>query len=186
MKKSMKGTIAIAAGIALLLGGGGSLAYWQGSASTTSATIQTGELNVALTSGATWQVKRGSTTTDITSTLASYKMVPGDQIIYTVPFQTKANGTNLTATGAVSWGGFASVPAHLTSSVAGTYNSAAIAGSSFTVAGGTANGQLVFTLTWPFGANATNDTAAATMNQSWNLGATTVTVTQNANGATTP
>ncbi|MFE7846198.1 alternate-type signal peptide domain-containing protein [Microbacterium sp. NPDC057407] len=182
MKKSMKGTIAIAAGIALLLGGGGSLAYWQGSASTTSATIQTGELSVALTSGAKWEVKRGSTTTDITSTLSSYKMVPGDQIIYTVPFQTKANGTNLTASGAINWGGFSAVPAHLTSSVAGTYNAGAIAGTSFTVASGTANGQLVFTLTWPFGSNATNDTAA-TMNQNWNLGATTVTVTQTANGA---
>ena len=183
MKKSMKGTIAIAAGIALLLGGGGSLAYWQGTASTDSATIQTGELSVALTSGATWQVKRGSTTTDITSSLASFKMVPGDQVIYTVPFQTKANGTNLTASGTVNWGGYASVPAHLTSTAAGTYNSAAISGTSFTVASGTANGHLVFTLTWPFGANATNDTAAATMNQSWNLGATTVTVTQTANGA---
>ncbi|WP_461470863.1 alternate-type signal peptide domain-containing protein [Microbacterium sp. HJ5] len=183
MKKSMKGTIAIAAGIALLLGGSGSLAYWQGSAQVSSATVQTGELSVALTSGATWQVKRGSTTTDITSTLSSFKMVPGDTVVYTVPFQTKANGTNLTAGGAINWGGYAAVPAHLTSSVAGTYNSAAISGSAFTVASGTANGQLVFTLTWPFGTSATNDTAASTMNQSWNLGATTVTVTQTANGA---
>ncbi|WP_127473136.1 alternate-type signal peptide domain-containing protein [Microbacterium sulfonylureivorans] len=183
MKKSMKGTIAIAAGIALLLGGGGSLAYWQGSAQVSSATIQTGELSVALTPGATWQVKRGSTTTDITSTLASFKMVPGDTVVYTVPFQTKANGTNLTASGAINWGGYATVPAHLTSTAAGTYNSTAITGGAFTAASGTANGQLVFTLTWPFGANATNDTAAATMNQSWNLASTTVTVTQTANGA---
>ena len=182
MKKSTKGTIAIAAGIALLLGGSGSLAYWQGSAQTSAATIQTGELNVALTSGATWQVKRGSTTTDITGSLASYKMVPGDTIVYTVPFQTKANGTNLTANATVNWGGFASVPAHLTSSVAGTYNGAAVAGTSFAVASGTSDGRLVFTLSWPFGANATNDTSA-TMNQSWNLGATTVTVAQTANGA---
>ena len=149
---------------------------------TVSATIQTGELNVALTTGATWQVKRGSTTTDITSTLATFKMVPGDTVIYTVPFQTKANGTNLTAGGAINWGGYAAVPAHLTSSVAGTYNSTAITGGAFTVASGTANGQLVFTLTWPFGTGASNDTAS-TMNQSWNLGATTVTVTQTANGA---
>lgn len=183
MKKSMKGTIAIAAGIALLLGGGGSLAYWQGSAQTSTATIQTGELNVALTSGATWQVKRGSTTTDITSTLASFKMVPGDTIVYTVPFQTKANGTNLTADATIAWGGFAAVPAHLTPAVAGTYKGATISGTSFDVASGTVNGQLVFTLTWPFGSNASADTAAATMNQSWNLGATTVTVTQTANGA---
>ncbi|GAB2844311.1 alternate-type signal peptide domain-containing protein [Microbacterium insulae] len=177
MKKSMKGTIAIAAGIALLLGGSGSLAYWQGSTSTSSATIQTGELSVALTSGATWQVKRGAITTDIAD-ISTFKMVPGDQVIYTVPFQTKASGTNLTATGAVAWGGYTGIPAHLTSTAAGSYNGAAISGTSFTVASGTANGSLVFTLTWPFGANATNDTAAATMNKSWNLGATTVTVTQ--------
>lgn len=183
MKKSTKGTLAIATGIVLLLGGGGSLAYWQGSAQVSAATIQTGELSVNLTSGATWQVKRGSTTTDITSTLASFKMVPGDTVIYTVPFQTKANGTNLTAGGTVNWGGYTSIPAHLTSSVAGTYNSAAITAGAFTVASGTANGSLVSTLTWPFGANATNDTAAATMNQTFNLGATTVTVTQTANGA---
>ncbi len=184
MKKSMKGTIAIAAGIALLLGGGGSLAYWQGTASTSSATIQTGELSVSLTSGATWQVKRGATTTPIAN-ISTFKMVPGDQVIYTVPFQTVAAGTNLTAGGTIAWGGYSSIPAHLTSTATGTYNSTAISGTTFTVVpNATANGSLVFTLTWPFGANATNDTAAATMNQNWNLGATTVTVTQNLNGAT--
>lgn len=183
MNKATKGTFAIAAGIVLLLGGGGSLAYWQGSTQAASQTIQTGQLNVSLTSGATWQVKRGSTTTDITSTIGSFKMVPGDTVVYTVPFQTVANGTNLTASGSINWGGYSSIPAHLTSASTGTYNSAAISAGAFTVASGTTNGTLVFTLTWPFGTNATNDTAAATMNQTWSLGATTVTVTQTANGA---
>ncbi|MCW3493466.1 alternate-type signal peptide domain-containing protein [Microbacterium sp. SSM24] len=184
MKKSMKGTIAIAAGIALLLGGGGSMAYWQGTASTSSAVVQTGELGITVGSNPTWQVKRGTTTTPIAN-ISTFKMVPGDQVIYTVPFQTVAAGTNLTASGSIAWGGFSSVPAHLTAATTGsTYNSVAISGTTFTVAQGTANGSLVFTLTWPFGANATNDTAAATMNQNWNLGATTVTVTQTANGAT--
>lgn len=183
MKKSMKGTIAIAAGIALLLGGGGSLAYWQSSASTTGATISTGELNVTVnTPSATWQVTRGSTTTTINP--ATFKMVPGDTVIYTVPFSTVAAGTNLTATGTVAWGGYAGIPAHLTSSATGTYNSAAISGTTFTVVpNATTNGSFVFTLTWPFGTNATNDTSAATMNKSWNLSATTVTVQQTANGA---
>ena len=181
MKKSMKGTIAIAAGIALLLGGGGSLAYWQGTASTTAATIQSGELSVELTPAATWQVKRGATTTTINP--ATFKMVPGDQVIYTVPFQTKAAGDNLTAGGTVAWGGITGLPAHLTTATTGTYNASPITAGAFTVASGTANGSLVFTLTWPWG-TASSDTAAATMNKTWNLAATTVTVTQTINGAT--
>ena len=44
---------------------------------------------------------------------------------------TTARRPNLTAAGAINRGGYAAVPAHLTSSVAGTYNRTAINGSAF-------------------------------------------------------
>lgn len=181
MNKSLTGSLAIAAGIVLLVAGGGTLASWQGSAEASATSIQSGDLSVSVQPGATWQVKRGSSTTDITSTIGSFKMVPGDTIVYTVPFQTKASGTNLTAKGTVSWGGFSSLPSQMTAATSGTYGSSAITGGQFTVASGTTNGSLVFTLTWPYGQVAAD--GPATMNQTWNLGATTFTVEQTANGA---
>lgn len=178
MNKATKGTVAIAAAITLLLGGAGSLAYWQESASVAATSVSTGQLHVTVpTTGSTWTVKKNTTATATPITnISTFKMVPGDIVTYTVPFTTTAEGDNLTATGTVAWGAAATLPAGMTSSTSGTYNSVAFAGTTFAVVkqATPVNGQLVFTLTWDFGT--TGNTTG--MSQTINLAATTVTVQQ--------
>jgi len=174
VKKTTKGTIAIAAAITLLLGGAGSLAYWQESASIATQNVSTGQLKVSTGTG-TWAVKKLGATATTPITVGSFKMVPGDTVTYTVPFSTIAEGDNLVASANVAWGAASNLPAGMTSTVGGTYNSASFTGTSFPVvkSSGTA-GTLVFTLTWDIGTSGSN----AGMNQTINLAATTITVAQ--------
>src|SRR5690606_4954316 len=82
--KLVKGSIAGAAGIALLLGGAGTLAYWNDSADVNSAaSISTGTLSVASTIAGSWS----------NGTIANY--VPGDSNVYTETFTVTAVGDNL-------------------------------------------------------------------------------------------
>ena len=81
MNKLVKGAIAGAAGIALLLGGAGSLALWNSSATITSATINAGTLTVTASGGA-WSTNPAL-------------WVPGDTFTYTATLTVTAKGTNL-------------------------------------------------------------------------------------------
>ncbi|MCW4384822.1 alternate-type signal peptide domain-containing protein [Salinibacterium sp. SYSU T00001] len=83
MNKLLKGSIAGAAGIVLLLGGAGTLAYWNDSATVASAgTVSSGELSIASTVAGTWD-----------DSIAL--IVPGDSLTYTEQFTVTASGDNL-------------------------------------------------------------------------------------------
>ncbi|HWM34700.1 MAG TPA: alternate-type signal peptide domain-containing protein [Pseudolysinimonas sp.] len=84
MNKLVKGAIAGAAGIALLMGGAGSLALWNDSASITDASISSGQLSISATAGS-W-------------TGNPALMVPGDTATYTSTVTITAKGTNLKST----------------------------------------------------------------------------------------
>jgi alternate signal-mediated exported protein len=82
MNKLLKGSIAGAAGIALLLGGASTLAYWNDSETLTGAgTVTAGELDIKPIS-ATWD-------DDISA------IVPGDSLKYTGVVEVTAVGDNL-------------------------------------------------------------------------------------------
>lgn len=84
MNKLVKGSIAGAAGIALLLGGAGTLAFWNDSADVASAaSIATGTLKVDSTTAGSWS----------NGTITNY--VPGDSNVYTETFTVTAVGDNL-------------------------------------------------------------------------------------------
>src|SRR5690554_3920314 len=84
MNKLVKGSIAGAAGIALLLGGAGTLAYWNDIENLgTGGVIATGTLDIAPTTAGTW------TGDDVTF------FVPGDSAEYTESFTITAVGDNL-------------------------------------------------------------------------------------------
>lgn len=83
MNKLTKATIAGATGIALLLGGAGSLAYWNATTSFTAGTITAGTLEI--TPGA------GSWDRDIAH------VVPGDSLVYTKTFEITAVGDRIAA-----------------------------------------------------------------------------------------
>jgi alternate signal-mediated exported protein len=103
MNKLVKGAIAGAAGIALLMGGAGTLAYWNDSADVlaTGQAIQSGDLSVTplAAPASVWSVKpwngsaSGSATT--IANIATFKMVPGDVVEYTKSVTLVATGTTL-------------------------------------------------------------------------------------------
>ena len=91
MNKLIKGAVAGAAGIALLLGGAGTFALWNSSATVSAQTINAGVLTVAAASDGVW--KDGSTTINPTT----YRVVPGKTLVYTQTLNITATGDDLTA-----------------------------------------------------------------------------------------
>jgi alternate signal-mediated exported protein len=96
MNKLAKGAIAGAAGIILLMGGAGSLAYWSDSATAGAQgqTITAGQLKFGTPTAGAWYLN--NSTTALTSTqLSQLKIVPGDKLEFKQDVPFNAQGTNL-------------------------------------------------------------------------------------------
>ena len=91
MKKFVKASIATAAGITLLLGGTGTFATWNASASAGAADITAGNLVVKSKGEGVWM--SGNTAIDINT----YAIVPGEVLTYTKEMTVIAEGEQLTA-----------------------------------------------------------------------------------------
>lgn len=95
--KVMKGALATGVGLALLVGGGGTLATWNQSADANMGTVATGDLNLEVPEG-TWQNALGQAIQ-----IDSYKAVPGDVLTFTQDLEVTLAGdqmlANLTVTG---------------------------------------------------------------------------------------
>lgn len=102
----IKGAAAIAVGAGLLLGGGGTLAWWNAADSAAPGTIVAGDLNVAKAGAGVWTDRAGATIPDI----ANYKVVPGDKLTFTQTLDVTLTGSKmaaeLTATGTGASSGF--------------------------------------------------------------------------------
>ncbi|WP_312180575.1 alternate-type signal peptide domain-containing protein [Arthrobacter sp.] len=100
MNKMAKGALATGVGVALLLGGGGTLAVWNQSASANAGTIVAGDLNLVAAKGV-WTNAKGTIVDP-----ASYKVVPGDVLTYTQTLDVTLVGdlmnAKLTLSGAAS------------------------------------------------------------------------------------
>lgn len=90
MNKFAKGSLAAGAGLVLLLGGAGTLAYWNDSAELTGGTINAGKLQ--LTEAGSW--------TDG----APEVLVPGDSVTYSSTLTLDAQGDNIEGTIALDKG----------------------------------------------------------------------------------
>lgn len=97
MKKIVKASIATTAGVILLLGGAGTFATWNSSATAQGASIVAGNLVVedSKTAG-TWTANGAPISID------GYKVAPGDVLTYTKTMKVAAEGDSLTATLALS------------------------------------------------------------------------------------
>lgn len=84
MNKLVKGSIAGAAGIALLLGGAGTLAVWSDGATFDAGTVTSGELDLTANGDGAWDQSIDF-------------IVPGDELTYTESFAISAVGDNLAA-----------------------------------------------------------------------------------------
>lgn len=93
MRTSIKAALAATAGGGLLLGGAGSLAYWQDVETDTGDTVTSGVLDVAAPDcGPGWEDETGA---DVS--FASYLVVPGEVFTQQCTFTLSATGDNLSA-----------------------------------------------------------------------------------------
>lgn len=187
MNKLTKGAIATAAGVILLMGGAGTLASWNSSATLGAGqTISAGSL--ALTPAANGVWKSGSTTIDP----STFKIVPGDTLTYVQTFNVAATGDNLLFTVAATAGTFTTTAganntalnAALTKSasyaVTGNSIAASTSANTYKVASGSTASTIVvtMTITFPYGTAGDNSTQLGAV--TLNTGAVTLTQTQTA------
>lgn len=196
MNKNIKASIAIAAGVVLLMGGAGSLAYWNDAQTLGSAgTISAGTLTATPGTGGWTKSFNGGTASAVT--LGSTQIVPGNTLVYTQTFTVNASGSDLYFTvaptaGSVTGTGGANAALQTalgTPTIAVTTNAAA---TGTTVAPSTTTGTykigagttattftVTWTIAWPFGtapaSNTTGDNAAKTGSVTLTNGALTLT-----------
>ena len=172
MNKLIKGSIAGAAGIALLLGGAGTLAFWNDSAVLGNVgTVTAGTLDVTAGTGA-W-------TTNGVAGKATL-IVPGDVLVYTETLTLSATGDNLkykmsdNVASIVAAGGITGAtvtPAIVVKN--GTTTVTPAAGGIYTAAQGSNNVTVTVTVNFPNTVNGLDG-----QGQSINFGTAAVTVTQ--------
>ena len=122
MRKSTKGALATAAAAVLLLGGAGTLAYWNDSAAVPGGTIQSGRLELGTPDcGAGWTLDGGAAFT-------TQLLVPGDTLTKTCTVDLVATGAHLGADLVVdtpSWGATNGLTSELTTSATFVVNGVA-------------------------------------------------------------
>lgn len=94
MNKMIKGSVAGATGIALLMGGFGTYALWSDSEDLAQNGVQSGDLTIDTVAGHYDDFN----TAAVNDWNADDKMVPGDKITYTQSFTVTGTGKNLAGT----------------------------------------------------------------------------------------
>lgn len=97
MKKSTKGALATAAAGTLLLGGAGSLAFWNSTTNVSGTSISTGHLKLvdSTCESADWILDEGTAQEAV---YGSQLLVPGDKLTKTCTVDVDAAGDHLAAT----------------------------------------------------------------------------------------
>jgi len=166
MNKFTKASIATGAGIVLLLGGAGTLAYWNDSAALTagSTTITAGTLTVTAGEESSWTVASfNGTDWNAPATIADigdFRMVPGDKVTFTTTADIVAEGDNLKARVSLDGGSLTGDLASLLVkeiTVTGSNITATGTAGVYAVATGTTEATITVTLTWPNGTAAVDN-----------------------------
>lgn len=95
MNKMTKGAIVTAAGVMLLIGGGGTLAVWNVQQNAEAGVVASGDLNLVAGDGV-WTVAGVNGPITITD-INDYQIVPGDTLTYTQNVDITLDGDNLSA-----------------------------------------------------------------------------------------
>jgi len=98
MNKLLKGAVAGAAGVALLLGGAGTFALWNSTETVNVGSVASGTLSIAATGTPTWKDISPDKTASAIADISSFKVAPGDTIELTQVVRIDAVGDNLRAT----------------------------------------------------------------------------------------
>ncbi len=202
MKKMTKGVIATGVAVMLLLGGGGTLAYWNDTANLGgSSTITAGTLTVVANGTPTWQIQHTSGGVTAVPDISAVRIVPGDVLLYSVPATITAQGQNLRFQVGLAGGAVAAVSASAAdTALAGRLANSAVFGVTGATPVGTGGNTfehksnasssyattITATITWPFGAagSPTDDNPART--GAVNLANFALTVTQIDGSITVP
>ncbi|WP_052193540.1 alternate-type signal peptide domain-containing protein [Microbacterium sp. ZOR0019] len=180
MNKIAKSALAAAAGIALLMGGAGTLAAWSdGSFAPLASVISAGDLELSVPSSGVWRDETGAVIT-----LDGYRIAPGDTIIHETTMQLTAHGENLhgeilldpASISAADPGAAADVALADLLAASATHTLDGRPGLSFVAAPGTQTVLVTTTIVWPDGGTTATDNAA--MHGRATLGDLSFTVTQ--------
>ncbi len=178
MNKSTKGAFAAGTAAVLLLGGAGSLAYWNDTASVPGGSINSGNLalNSSSCTTAGWKVTNpAGSVTPVAFDPATQKIVPGDTLTKTCTVVVDAVGTNLKASLAATGGANnASTMAAGAYTVGGSFKIGTTAISTITSADANKTIDAVITVAFPFGTAVDNDSKLKTIA----FNAFTITATQ--------
>lgn len=166
MNRLLKGSIAGAAGLVLLLGGAGTFAYWNDQVGIAGGPVTAGQLDISDDGVA--GVWRDQTNTVITP--ATFRVSPGDTLTYTDQLTVTASGINLVASLALTGGAIApanpqtaadvALASFLTANAVLTATGTAVSGTGpYTIRQGTGVVTVTVTIPFPIGATATNSSA---------------------------
>lgn len=159
MNKFTKGAIATGAGIILLLGGAGSLAYWNSTSDVAAGTISSGTLS--LSQNTTGWVDQNSVAI---ANINNFVIVPGDKLTFTGNYTIHATGQNLKATLAVSSAVFyAALPADLAGKLVVTFSVVAPEDTEIISADNTNPITVKVDVDFPFGATVDNTSQSDTV-----------------------
>jgi alternate signal-mediated exported protein len=114
-----KGAVATAAGVVLLIGGGGTLAVWNVEQNAEAGTVAAGDLNLDAKTGV-WTVAT-ATGAEVIPDINAYRIVPGDTLTYTQTVDITLDGDNISANLTVANAGGVN-----TGFVDGTYTTSAV------------------------------------------------------------
>ncbi len=164
MNKIAKSTLAATAGVALLMGGAGTLAAWSdGSFAPLASRISAGALQLSDPSSSVWRDETGAVIT-----LDGYRIAPGDTIIHETTMQLTAHGENLRGEILLDPASIAPADPGAAADVALADLLAASAahtldghpGTRFTATPGTRTVLVTTTIVWPEGGTPATDNAA--------------------------
>ncbi|WP_167041676.1 alternate-type signal peptide domain-containing protein [Salinibacterium sp. ZJ454] len=173
MNKLVKGSIAGAAGIALLLGGAGTFATWNDNATVAAGTITSGELSLSTPVGA-WTDVTDAATPVAVATISNFRTVPGDVLQYAASFNITATGDNLEAELESNLAGLTNGIAGVTPVTVMTVGGAPyVQGNTIPVPKGSTVVSVVITVTFD-----PNTTGSGSTSEVLDLGALTFTVSQ--------
>ncbi|PZQ91987.1 MAG: alternate-type signal peptide domain-containing protein [Leifsonia xyli] len=190
MNKNIKASIAIAAGVVLLMGGAGSLAYWNDSANVGPASgsnvITAGNLTVVAQNAGTWTkgfYNQSGTQVVAPAALASLsavQVVPGNRLVYTQTFNLTASGQDLwfkidSTNGGVAGASAAAADTALAAAINGSTSSTISVGS---VTGGNVVATGVTANTYKLNASAGPSTITVTWTIDFPFGAATSNTTK--------
>ncbi|WZH53510.1 MAG: alternate-type signal peptide domain-containing protein [Nocardioides alkalitolerans] len=169
MQKITKGAIAAGGAAVLLLGGAGSLAFWNATADVPGGAVDSGELTLTPVAAGQWTFNG-----DPIADPGAVTLVPGDELAYSGTYTIGAEGDNLEADVAVTGGAAAgSLAPYLTTSLDYTVDGADDV-DAITEANDGDVLAVDLAISFPFGTTADN----ASQQQTLDLGAVSIALTQ--------